>query len=876
MTELTPLMKQYQEIKDEHMDAILFFRMGDFYEMFGQDAVVASKILQIALTTRDKNKQDAMPMCGFPHHAVDTYLRRVVEAGHKAAVCEQMEDPALAKGIVKRQVIRVVTPGTFEPDNPKDNTYVLAFSPVALRCGIALADVSTGEFILFESEQSLADEINRFSVKEVLCPESMKKNLHYSIVLKNYFTTYYDDGYFEYPQAYALLLEHFKVTTLEGFGCEQTTAGISAAGALLSYLQQTQKSALSFDRLRPLNNASCMFLDAAAIRNLELVKNLRDHSDEHTLLKTMDETVTPMGGRLLRDMLLKPSIDINVIDKRLSAVEALFDEFALREELRKTLKGIQDVERLTTRLIKGNANARDLVAIKNSLTTLPTLKTLLTGSDQTDSPTVNNQERPGVIKYDDYLTELSAGIADFTSLIRLIDEGIVDAPPNTVKEGWIIKDGVNKEIDTLREFATKGKTYLTELEVKERAASGINSLKVSFNRVFGYYIEVTKANLHLVPSRYIRKQTLANAERFITPELKDYENKIVGAEERLKHLEYEYFKEIVDKVIYYARDLRDAAGAVAMLDLLQSLATVAKLNNYVRPDVTNGPRVEINDGRHPVVERATSTTRFIPNDTHLDLDENKLLIITGPNMAGKSTYMRQVALIVLMAQMGSFVPAESATIGIVDRIFTRIGAADYLSRGQSTFMVEMVETANIVNNATRKSLVILDEVGRGTSTFDGISIAWAVAEFIASEVEARTLFATHYNELTELVLTATGVKNYNVSVKEWGDEIIFLRKIVKGSADKSYGIQVARLAGLPQRIIDRAKDILANLEKKEFEDPQRMGLSLRKKKRPSQQLDLFSKPEDPALFMLKQLDLDKMTPQDAIKVLRQLRSLAEK
>ncbi|KJU83241.1 DNA mismatch repair protein MutS [Candidatus Magnetobacterium bavaricum] len=858
MTEQTPLMKQYQEIKDEHMDAILFFRMGDFYEMFGGDAVVASKILQIALTTRDKNKQDAMPMCGFPHHAIDTYLRRVVEAGHKAAVCEQMEYPALAKGIVKRQVTRVVTPGTFEPDNPKDNTYVLAFYPSALKCGIALADISTGEFILFESTEPLADEINRFSVREVLCPESMRKNLHYSIVLKNYFTTYYDDGYFEYPQGYALLLEHFKVTTLEGFGCEHIPAGISAAGALLSYLLETQKSALSFDRLRPLNNASCMFLDAAAIRNLELIKNLRDLSDEHTLLKTMDETLTPMGGRLLRDTILKPSIDINVIDKRLSAVEALFEDFGLREELRKVIKDIQDVERLTTRLIKGSANARDLIAIKNSLAALPKLTALLLNSAE------------------DYLHEIAAGIADFTSLIRLIEEGIVDAPPNTVKDGWIIKDGVNKEIDTLREFATKGKTYLTELEVKERAASGINSLKISFNRVFGYYIEVTKANLHLVPTRYIRKQTLANAERFITQELKDYENKIVGAEERLKHIEYEYFKEIVDKVIYYAKDLRDSAAAVSMIDMLQSLATVAKMHNYVRPEVNNGSRLEINDGRHPVVERVANTTRFIPNDTLLDLDENKLLIITGPNMAGKSTYMRQAALIVLMAQMGSFVPAESATVGIVDRIFTRIGAADYLSRGQSTFMVEMVETANIVNNATRKSLIILDEVGRGTSTFDGISIAWAVAEFIASEVEARTLFATHYNELTELSLTAPGVKNYNVSVKEWGDEIIFLRKIVKGSADKSYGIQVARLAGLPERIIDRAKDILANLEKKEFEDPQRTNFSLRKKKRPSIQLDLFSKPEDPALFMLKQLDLEKITPQDAVKVLRQLRSLADK
>ncbi|MBF0344477.1 MAG: DNA mismatch repair protein MutS [Nitrospirae bacterium] len=858
MTEQTPLMKQYNEIKDEHKDAILFFRMGDFYEMFGEDAVAASKILQIALTTRDKNKEDATALCGFPYHSLDTYVRKVVSAGYKVAVCEQMEDPADAKGIVKRQVVRVITPGTFEPENPKDNTYVFAFCTGTVGSGIALADISTGEFIVYESNEPLSDEIGRFSVREILCPESLRKNLHYGIALKNYFTTYYDDDYFDYSNGYRLLLEYFKVSTLEGFGCDHMPTATSAAGALLNYLLETQKSGLCFDRIRPLNNASCMFLDAAAVKNLELIKNLKELSEDYTLLSILDETLTSMGGRLLRDTILKPSIDTTVIDNRLSAVEYLFNDFDLRQELRKVLKNVQDIERLTARLIKGSSNARDLVALKNSLATLPLIKGLLEGCN------------------DGYLREIATGIADFTSLINMIEESIVDSPPNTVKDGWIIKDGVNKEIDDLRELATKGKTYLTELEIKERAATGINGLKVGFNRVFGYYIEITKANLHLAPAYFVRKQTLANAERFVTQELKDYENKIVGAEERLKHLEYEYFKEIVGKIVYYVKDLRDSALTVAVVDFLQSLATVAKKNNYVRPVINNASRLEIIDGRHPVVEKATSGTRFTPNDTLLDLDENKLLIITGPNMAGKSTYMRQAALIVLMAQMGSFIPAESATIGVVDRIFTRIGASDYLAKGQSTFMVEMVETANIVNNATRRSLIILDEVGRGTSTFDGISIAWAVAEFIASEVEARTLFATHYNELTELSLTAQGVKNYNVSVKEWGDEIIFLRKIVKGSADKSYGIQVARLAGLPDKIIVRAKEILSNLEKKEYEDPQRMSFSLRKKKRMAQQLDLFSKIEDPALFMLRQIDIEKLTPQDAFKALQELQRLADK
>ncbi|MBF0320785.1 MAG: DNA mismatch repair protein MutS [Nitrospirae bacterium] len=858
MIETTPVMKQHGDMKKAYPDAILFFRLGDFYEMFGEDAIIASKVLQIALTSRNKTKKDPVPMCGVPYFAAEAYLKKLVNAGYKVAVCEQTEDASEAKGIVKRDVVRVATPGTYEPDNPKENTFIMSFFPGTNLSGIAIADISTGQFTVYETTETLSDEIHRFGIKEILCPQSLKNDIHYGVILKDFYTSYYDDYCFDHAEAYRAALNFFKVSTLEGFGCEDKPAAVCAAGGLLSYLIETQKTGLEFSKIRTLNNNAFMFLDMAAIKNLELVSSLKDSSSEGTLISVLDETLTPMGARFLRENILKPLIDINDIRHRLDAVETLVNDFKLRDELRTRLKAVQDIERLTSRLTKGTASARDLIAIKTSVEAMPELRRAL-------------QSAAG----NAYLSAMSGLITDFTSLINLINDAIVDSPPNTVKDGWIIKDGFNKEIDELRQLSTKGKTYLVELEGRERAATGINSLKVAYNKVFGYYIEVTKMNLHMVPSHYTRKQTLTNAERYVTPEIKDYEDKILGAEEKLKNLEYKCFKDLLDKALYYANELRETAQAVAALDFVQGLAVAARKYKYVKPVVNASGEIHIAEGRHPVIECSRTVERFIPNDTHLDLDDNKLLIITGPNMAGKSTYMRQSALIVLMAQMGSLVPAESAEIGIVDRIFTRIGASDYLSMGQSTFMVEMIETSNIINNATQRSLIILDEVGRGTSTFDGISIAWAVAEHIANEVGARTLFATHYNELTELVLTTQGVKNYNVSVKEWGDEIIFVRKIVRGSADKSYGIQVARLAGLPDGIIGRSKEILAELEKKEALNEDQMKFTIRKRRKPAAQLDLFSSMVHPAIRRLSNIDINETSPEAALTLLQELKKLSE-
>ncbi len=851
-------MRQYHDIKDEYSDSILFFRLGDFYEMFGDDAKIASRILQITLTTRDKNSKDPIPMCGIPYFSSETYIKKLIDAGYKVAVCEQVEDPKEAKGIVKREVVRVITRGTYEPDNPKENSYIFSFFPDAGIHGIAIADISTGDFIVYESQEALTDEINRFDPKEILCPETLKNDISYREILKNQFTSFYEDYSFDYREAYRRLLEFFKVSTLDGFGCDRMDTAISAAGALISYLKDTQKSALSFKKIRVLNVTSYMFLDAVTKKNLELLANLRDATINESLLWVLDETLTPMGGRFLRDALLKPLIDIHELKKRYDTVETLFHDFESREELRNHLKKIQDLERLTFRLVKGNIDARDLIAMKASVTDMVDIKGLL-----------NNA-------HDDYMTEIVRNIAEFTALIELIENSIVESPPHTIKEGGIIKPGLHPEIDEVREFSTKGKNLLSELEIKERKKTGINSLKIGYNRVFGYYIEVTKANLHMVPDHYTRKQTLVNAERFITEELKDYETKILGAEERLKTLEYHVFKEIVEKLMVYVDELMKTALSIATLDFLQSLSTVAKKYNYVKPDIHHDGEINIIGGRHPVLERISSIERFIPNDTYMDTEDNKLLILTGPNMAGKSTYMRQTALLILMAQIGSFVPADSAHIGIADRIFTRIGASDYLARGQSTFMVEMIETANILHNATDKSLILLDEVGRGTSTFDGISIAWALAEYIAHKLKARTLFATHYNELTELSLSINGVKNYNVSVKEWGDEIIFLRKITKGSADKSYGIQVARLAGIPETIIDRAHEVLTNLEKEELSDTGEPKFAGRKKKRLTEQLDLFAGMTNPAMAKLSHLDIDRLEPQEALRALRELKNMAKK
>ncbi len=856
MAEQTPLMKQYLSIKEEYPDSILFFRLGDFYEMFGEDAITASKILQITLTTRDKGKENPIPMCGVPHFAADAYITKLINAGYKVAVCEQVEDPRNAKGIVKREVTRLITPGTHEPENPKENIFIMSISPTGKRQGIAVADLSTGEFFLFETERPLEDEIVRFEPREILCPAQLRTDIHYNQVLNGHFVTFYDDWLFDYNDAYRRLLEYYRVVSLDAFGCEGLQAAVAAGGALLHYLNETLKGEVVLDHPTVLRDREHMLLDAVTKRNLELISNIKDGTTRGTLLEVLDRTLTPMGGRFLRQAILKPlTLELKIND-RLDAVEELTQNYEMFEGLRTYLQRVQDIERLGTKVLRGRVNARDLIGIKTSISHIPEIRARLKDAKSK------------------LLTEINSKIGDFSELYKLINSAIVDDPPQGLHEGGIIKKGYRQIIDELRSISTSGKDYIASLEAEERKKTGIQSLKIGYNKVFGYYIEVTKANLHLVPEHYIRKQTLVNAERFITDELKEHEDKILSAQERLKELEYDVFMEVLERIQGYAEELLTTSRAIGYLDFLLSLTTVARRNSYTRPVVNDSLRIEITEGRHPVLEQMETREKFIPNNTLLDDEDHRLLIITGPNMAGKSTYMRQVALIVLLAQIGSYVPAEKAEIGIVDRIFTRIGASDYLAEGQSTFMVEMIETANILNNATNRSLIILDEVGRGTSTFDGISIAWAVAEYIIKHLSARTLFATHYNELTELSMTLNGVRNYNVSVKEWGDEIIFLRKIEQGPADRSYGIQVARLAGLPDEVISRAKEVLSNLEKSEFTAEGAPRATGKRAKKKAVQLDLFSYNYEPILKELSEIDVSAITPEEAVEKLKKLKKLA--
>lgn len=842
-------MKQYAAIKEEHQDAIVLFRLGDFYEMFGADAEIASRVLQIALTTRDKTKENPLPMCGVPYFAADSYITKLIKAGHRVAVCEQMEESREAKGIVAREVVRVITPGTHVPENPKENSYIVSLFPSGNRHGVAAADISTGELVVFETVENIEDEVRRFEPREILLPESVRGSSYYREIFGGVFITGLDDYTFEYADAYRTLLNHLKVSSLEGFGCEGIAPAISAAGALVGYIERTQKNTRTFSKISALNQTAYMFMDASTQRNLELAHNLRDGSREGTLLWVLDETLTPMGGRFLRSALVRPLTDQQEIRKRLDAVECLVNDFELLEELRSPLRKVQDIERLATRITSGSANARDLVALKNSLEYIPKIrKSLLHAQDPS-------------------LKSLAGMIAEFSAVKTLIERSIIDSPPVSTKEGGLIRTGFNSDVDGLKDISTKGKDLIAGIEAREKKRTGISSLKISYNKIIGYFLEVTKANLELVPDDYIRKQTLVGSERFVTPELKDYENRVLGSEERLKNLELEVFLEVLQEVAREAVALVSASHALASTDFFASLAVVAKRYRYVKPVIADEAVTEIEDGRHPVLERMLNTERFIPNSTYLDTHDSLLHILTGPNMAGKSTYMRQVALIVLIAQMGGFVPAASATIGITDRIFTRIGASDFLSKGQSTFMVEMIEAANIINNATARSLIILDEVGRGTSTFDGISIAWAIAEHIVKQIRARTLFATHYNELTELTLTLDGVRNYNVSVREWGDEIIFLRKIEEGPADKSYGIQVARLAGVPDSVLTRAKEVLNNLEKEELNETGRPKLAGPKSRKGKEQLDLFSSVRESVLDELAALDTKKLKQAEALRIL---------
>ncbi len=852
MSEFTPLMKQYFSIKERYKEEILFFRVGDFYEMFGEDAKIASSILQIALTTRDKDKDDPIPMCGIPYFARDTYISKLIKAGYRVAICEQLQDPEEAKGIVERDVVRVVTASTHTPEDVRENSYIMSFLSYGKGYGIAIADIHVGEFIIYETHGDIEDEIARFMPKEILYPQSLRDNIGYSGLLKKHYSTPYEDWYFDYTEAYKELLRFFKVSSLEGYGCENMHGGISAGGALIHYLSETQKDLLSFKKITIFYQKDYLLMDAFTIRNLELVENMRDGSTNGTLLKVMDETLTPMGGRLLRHSIVRPLFDLNEINNRLDAISELINSDEVLDALRNILRKIQDIERINIRLMGNSVTPRELIALKSSLKNIPDLKKLLENFE------------------DKYIMKLFSLIDDPHDIVDLIERAINDDTPPSVKDGNVIKDGFDPDIDGLREITRHTMETLLRMESEERQRTGIPSLKIGYNKIYGYYIEVTKPNLKQVPPDYERKQTLVNSERFVTQRLREFESRIITAEEELKRLEVQKFQMVVDELKKYHDIVRNISDSIAMIDLLVSFATIARRYNYCKPVVDQSGVIEMVDSRHPVLERLETDERFVPNDVFINNDDQRLLIITGPNMAGKSTYMRQVALCVIMAQMGSFVPARSARIGMIDRIFTRIGASDYLTKGLSTFMVEMVETANILNNATSQSLILLDEIGRGTSTFDGISIAWAVAEYIVNKIRARTFFATHYNELTELSLTLRGVKNYNVAVKEWGDEVIFLRKVEEGPADKSYGIQVARLAGLPEDVLERAKEVLANLEKSELDETGRTCFAGRRDEGMAQ-LNLFGLEMHPVLFELRNLDLKNISKDEALNILKELK-----
>ena len=874
--ELTPMMKQYMQTKEEYKDCILFYRLGDFYEMFFDDALTASKELEITLTGKNCGLEERAPMCGIPYHAVDSYLNRLVSKGYKVAICEQVEDPKTAKGIVKREVIRVVTPGTNLDTQGLDetkNNYIMCIVYMADRYGLSIADVTTGEYLVTEldSQTKLLDELYKFMPSEIVCNEAfymsgmdlddLKNRLHMAIYSLE--AWYFDDALCR-----ETLQEHFKVASLEGIGLSDCECGMIASGALLKYLEETQKNSLShMSRLTRYATGNYMVLDSATRRNLELVETLREKQKRGSLLWVLDKTKTAMGARTLRKYVEQPLIDKASIVKRLDAVAELKDNAICREEIREYLNPVYDLERLVGKITYQSANPRDLIAFQSSLSMLPSVKYILKDMES------------------DLLREIYEELDPLEELCDLVGRAIQEEPPLAMKEGGIIKDGYNDEVDRLRKAKSEGKNWLADLETREREKTGIKNLRIRYNKVFGYYLEVTNSFKELVPDYYTRKQTLANAERYIIPELKELEDTILGAEDKLCALEYELYCEVRNTIAAELTRIQRTAKAVAKLDVIASLALVAERNNYVRPKINEKGVIDIRDGRHPVVEKMIPNDMFIANDTYLDDKKQRISIITGPNMAGKSTYMRQAALIVLMAQLGSFVPASSANIGLVDRIFTRVGASDDLASGQSTFMVEMNEVANILRNATSKSLLILDEIGRGTSTFDGLSIAWAVVEYISNSklLGAKTLFATHYHELTELEGKISNVNNYCIAVKEKGDDIVFLRKIVKGGADKSYGIQVAKLAGVPDPVINRAKEIVEELVTADItgkvKDIAVQGSETKKK--PQKKLDevdltqfsLFDTvKDDDVLNELKELDISHMTPMDAMNKLYQLQN----
>ena len=877
LSQLSPMMQHYMETKKEYPDCVLFYRLGDFYEMFFDDALTVSKELEITLTGKDCGLSERAPMCGVPFHALDSYLYRLVQKGYKVAIAEQMEDPRQAKGLVKREVIRVVTPGTITSSQVLDetkNNYLMGIVYMDGIYGISTADISTGDFMVTEvdSDRELFDEINKFSPSEIICNNAFYMSGVDMDELKNRYQVVIsalDSRFFGEESCRRILMEHFKVGALVGLGLEDYATGIIAAGAVMQYIYETQKSTLEhITTITPYSTGQYMVIDTSTRRNLELVETMREKQKRGTLLWVLDKTKTAMGARLLRACIEQPLIHRDEIIKRQNAVEELNMNYISREEICEYLNPIYDLERLIGRISYKTANPRDLIAFRSSLEMLPYIKRILGEFNS------------------ELLAELGRELDPLQDIFQLIGDAIVEDPPITVREGGIIKDGYNQEADKLRHAKTEGKNWLAELEAKEKEKTGIKTLKVKFNKVFGYYFEVTNSFKDQVPDYYIRKQTLTNAERFTTDELKQLEDIIMGAEEKLVSLEYDLFCEVRDKIGAEVIRIQKTAKSIAGIDVFCSLSVVATRRNYVKPSINDKGVIQIKNGRHPVVEQMMRDDMFVANDTFLDNGKNRLSVITGPNMAGKSTYMRQVALIVLMAQLGSFVPAQEADIGICDRIFTRVGASDDLASGQSTFMVEMTEVANILRNATRNSLLVLDEIGRGTSTFDGLSIAWAVIEHISNSklLGAKTLFATHYHELTELEGTIAGVKNYCIAVKEQGDDIVFLRKIVRGGADKSYGIQVAKLAGVPDSVIARAKEIAEELSDADItaraKEIAEISSNITQHKavpKPDevdmQQLSFFDTVKDDDIIReLDSLELSTMTPLDAMNTLYRLQT----
>ena len=877
MAELTPMMQQYMETKEKYKDCILFYRLGDFYEMFFEDAITASRELEITLTGKSCGLDERAPMCGVPYHAADTYINKLVSKGYKVAIGEQVEDPKLAKGIVKREVVRIVTPGTnlnMQALDETKNNYLMSIVYVGDNIGISIADVSTGDYYVTEvdSGRVLLDEINKFAPSEIICNDSFYMSgveIDDLVNRMNIAVSALDAWYFDEDLCIRTLLSHFDLKSIDGLGLKDYPTGVVAAGALMQYLVETQKNSLShITRLVPYSTGKYMIIDSSSRRNLELVETLREKQKRGSLLWVLDKTKTAMGARRLRNIIEQPLIEKEEIIKRQDAIFHLNNNAILREELREYLNPVYDFERIMSKITCKSVNPRDLIALRNSLEMLPHIKTLLSDFDS------------------GLLHEINERMDDLNDIYHLINDAIDEEAPITIREGGLIKDGFYEEIDHLRQAKTDGKNWLMEFEMQEKEKTGIKNLRVKFNKVFGYTIEVTNSYANLVPEEYIRKQTLSNMERYTTPKLKELEDIILGAEDKLYILEYDVFCNIRETIAAEVVRIQNTAKAIADLDVFCSLALVAQQNNYVRPSINEKGVIDVKAGRHPVVEKMIQNDMFVSNDILLDNNNNRVSIITGPNMAGKSTYMRQTALIVLMAQIGSFVPAVSANIGIVDRIFTRVGASDDLASGQSTFMVEMTEVANILRNATSSSLLILDEIGRGTSTFDGLSIAWAVVEHIANTrlLGAKTLFATHYHELTELEGTLNGVNNYCIAVKEQGDDIVFLRKIIKGGADKSYGIQVAKLAGVPDSVIARAKELVEELSDADISQKARdiaaaFGQQQTKKKTRKldevdlEQMSLFDVvQDDDILEELKNIDLSNITPIEALNTLYSLQN----